>query len=31
VRAIAWVGLAQWLIVLAGYWIDRPAARQDAR
>ncbi len=31
VQAIAWVGQAQWLLVLAGYWIDRPAARREAR
>ena len=25
VEAIAWVGQAQWLLVAAGYWADRPA------
>lgn len=24
VEAIAWVGQAQWLLVAAGYWVDRP-------
>jgi membrane-bound metal-dependent hydrolase YbcI (DUF457 family) len=25
IDAVAWVGLAQWLLVGAGYWVDRPA------
>jgi hypothetical protein len=25
ITAVAWVGLAQWLLVGAGYWVDRPA------
>jgi hypothetical protein len=28
VEAIAWVGQAQWLLVAAGYWADRPRARK---
>lgn len=25
ITAVAWVGLAQWLLVAAGWWVDRPA------
>ena len=24
VNAIAWIGQAQWLLIAAGYWADRP-------
>lgn len=30
VEAIAWVGQAQWLLVAAAYWVDRPRRTQDA-
>jgi hypothetical protein len=26
ITAVAWVGLAQWLLVAAGWWVDRPVA-----
>jgi len=30
-EAIAWVGQAQWLLVAAGYWADRPSRGQRGR
>lgn len=30
IDAVAWVGLAQWLLVGAGYWVDRPASLRVA-
>jgi hypothetical protein len=30
VEAIAWVGQAQWLLVAAAYWVDRPRRAPDA-
>jgi hypothetical protein len=30
-EAIAWVGQAQWLLVAAGYWADRPSRGQRKR
>lgn len=28
--AVAWAGLAQWLLVAAGYWVDRPRGQREA-
>jgi hypothetical protein len=30
ITAVAWVGLAQWLLVVAGWWVDRPLATDTA-
>jgi len=30
ITAVAWVGLAQWLLVAAGWWVDRPLAADAA-
>jgi hypothetical protein len=30
ITAVAWVGLAQALLVAAGWWVDRPSPRRIA-
>ena len=30
ISAVAWVGFAQWLLVGAGWWVDRPGGRRPA-
>jgi hypothetical protein len=30
IRAVAWVGFAQWLLVGAGWWVDRSGGRRPA-